>query len=307
MLKKIAGFLKKQKEVCIITHTNPDGDALGSSFALKYALEKAGVRAEVTLGAPLPKQFEFTGWQPAEKSSAKCVAGVDFGDISRTPCAELFEKAEKTVIVDHHIIKSEMGDMFFSNPNAAAAGELVYELISYMGTEMDEKIASALYIAIMTDTGGCRFGNTTRKTHLILADLIDYVDNAYINRMVFDVMSREKFEARRILFNNMETYCGGRLNVFAAGAEFKNEDALNGLVNVAVNMEGAAAGAVFKQRGENVVKVSLRTVGGLNAAEICAHFDGGGHANAAGCTIYADLNTAKNEFVKYISQRIEEG
>ena len=95
MLSKIVDFLKSQKSVYIITHVNPDGDALGSSFGLKFILEKIGVKAEVVLSGGLPESFEFTGWTPiAETEKVDCVVGVDFGELSRTPDSELFEKAE---------------------------------------------------------------------------------------------------------------------------------------------------------------------------------------------------------------------
>ncbi len=306
MLSKIVDFLKTQKSVYIITHVNPDGDALGSSFGLKFILEKIGVKAEVVLGGGLPETFEFTGWSPiTEAEKADCVVGVDFGEVSRTPDSKLFENAGMKLIIDHHIVKSETGDMFFSDPQAAAAGEIIFRIMKLLGVKPDKKIAEALYIAIMTDTGGCRFGNTTKNTHLILAELIDLVDNAYINRMCFDIISRGKFEARKLLFGQMESYCDGKFNVFAADMRFKNEDDLNGLVNIAVNMEGAVAGAVLKQRDENTVKVSLRTINPLSAADICAHFGGGGHANAAGCTLTGNLDAVKKEFIDYLVQRIE--
>ncbi len=308
MLSRIAETLKKQKSVNIITHVNPDGDALGSSFALKFILGKCGITANVVLDKPVPGEFEFTGWQAvvgtenAEK--ADCVVGVDFGELSRTPCGEVFEKAPLKIIIDHHIVKEETGDLFFSNPGAAACSENIFEIMKILGTEADEDIATALYIAIMTDTGGCRFGNTTKNTHLILAELIDYVDHAYINRMVFDVMSREKFKARQIMLQRLETYADGKINVFAADKSFENEDDLNGLVNIAVNLEGAQAGVLLKQKDENKVKVSLRTTGDINAAEICKYFGGGGHKNAAGATIEADMETAKNQLVEEIEKRI---
>ncbi len=308
MLTKIATALKNQKSVNIVTHINPDGDALGSAFGLKFILEKCGVSAKVILSAPLPDEFAFTGWTPVLLQNApktECIVGVDFGEISRTPCSELFENTPFKIIIDHHIVKQETGDLFFSNPSAAANGENIFRLMQLLDVSLDANIALALYIALMTDTGGCRFSCTTKETHLILSELIDFVDHAYVNRMVFDVLSRGKFEARRVLLGQMESFYEDKINVFTAGSNFCEYD-LNGLVNIAVNVEGALAGIIFKQRDENSVKVSLRTVGNLNAAEICAKFSGGGHANAAGATIYDNMENAKKQFISYVEEKIKE-
>ncbi len=309
MLTKIAEVLKGVKSVNIVTHVNPDGDAIGSSFGLKFILEKCGISAEVVLGAPLHAEYKFTGYKPITPQEAKpadAAVGVDFGEVSRTDCREIFEKAPIKIIIDHHIVKQETGDLFFSNPKAAACCENIFLLGKKLGVETDSNIAAALYMGIMTDTGGCRYGSTTKDTHLILSELIDLVDHAYINRMTLELISRAKFEARKKLFPEMESYCGGKVNVFTADLSYEDEEALNGLVNIAVNLEGAICGVTFKQRDENTVKVSLRTVGDFNGAEICAAFGGGGHFNASGCTINLPLSEAKEQFIKYLLQRIEE-
>lgn len=308
MLKKIAQKLKSLSEVTIVTHENPDGDALGSSFALKFALEKLGIKADVVLEKPINPDFEFTGWAPlvySEAINSENVIGVDFNEPTRTgACATLFENAKTKMIVDHHICKAQTCELFLSDHTAAAAGELIFELINELDVEIDKAIATALYISVMSDTGGCRFGNTTAKTHTILAKLIDLVDVAYVCRMLFDITPLRKLELSAKLISEIEFYGNGKIGVISAKKLApEDEHHLNDMANRALNVEGCLIGVFFKQRGD-VVKVSLRTIGEIDAAKICSMFGGGGHKNAAGCSIEKPFDEAKEEFIRELMKWI---
>jgi len=308
MLKKIAQKLKSLKDIAIVTHENPDGDALGSSFALKFALEKLGIKADVVLEKEINSDFKFTGWTPLvykENIIAENVVGVDFNEPTRTgACTPLFANAKEKAIVDHHICKTEPCELFLSDHTAAAAGELVFELINELGVEIDKNIATALYISIMSDTGGCKFGNTTAKTHTILAKLIDKVDVSYVCRMLFDITPLRKLELSTKLISEIEFYAGGKIGVISAENLLpEDEHYLNDMANRALNVEGCQIGVFFKQRAD-IVKVSLRTLGEIDAAKICSSFGGGGHKNAAGCGISKPFATAKEEFIRELMKWI---
>lgn len=309
MLNKIAEKLLSYDKIYIITHENPDGDALGSSFALKFALNMLGKEAEVILNSELPISFSFTGWNPviySDSLSSDCVVGLDFNVLSRAGnSASIFERAQDKILIDHHLGCEMEGELIESRPTAAATGEIIYELVNQLAPQITKEIAECIYIAIMTDTGGCRYSNTTKNTHLIIADLIDKIDHAYITRMILEIMSREKLEIHKFALNNFEFYKNGEIcSISVDSSMMKNEDLLNGVVNIALNIEGVKAGVLFKQRDENVTKISLRTCGDADAREICALFDGGGHKNAAGCTIEKPLSDAKKLFIERLSERI---
>ena len=309
MLDKIAEKLLSHDKIYIITHENPDGDALGSSFALKFALNTLGKEAEVIVNSKLPVSLEFTNWKPvffSKNLSADCVVGLDFNVLSRAgKCSALFEKAQDKILIDHHLGCEMEGDLIESRPHVAATGEIIYELVNKLIPEITKEIAECIYIAIMTDTGGCRYANTTKNTHLILADLIEKIDHAYITRMVLEIMSREKLEIHKFAINNFEFSKNAEIcSVSVDSSMTKNEDLLNGIVNIALNIEGVKAGVLFKERDDNTTKVSLRTTGNADAREICAFFNGGGHKNAAGCTIEKSLGEAKKLFLERLSERI---
>lgn len=303
MLEKIAEILKKQKKVFIITHTNPDGDAYGSSFGLKYALESIGVQADVVLEEPVGHDFEFMGYKPlvyGEDVKADCVVGVDFGELARCgKCAGVFTGAKEKIIIDHHITDTAMCENHYTDTSAAAASEIIQRLIKIMNIKFTKKIAEPVYIGIMTDSGCCRYSNTTKNTLLALAELIDCVDVGYVNHMVFDMKTKAEFELQTRLLAQMQETANGKIHYLAVKKEdAENEAMLNGLVNSALNIEGTQIGILFKQRTDFTVKVSVRTVGSINAAALCKKFDGGGHINAAGCTIEDTLENAVDKFLK---------
>jgi len=309
MLEKIAKTLLSNDNIFIITHENPDGDALGSSFALKETLCQLGKKAEVVLNVPMPVSFEFTGWQPiiySENLIADCVVCLDFNMTERAgDSAKLLETAKDKILIDHHLDCTIPWPLVASRPNAAATGEIVFELINILTDNISKEAAEGIYIAIMTDTGGCRYSNTTSKTHQILSEIIEKVDHAYLSRMVLEVMSLKKLDIMRFALNNFEFYKNNEICCVSIDRSLmKNEDLLNGIVNIALNIEGVKAGVLFKQRGEATTKVSLRTVGDADAKEICSLFSGGGHKNAAGCTIELPLDEAKKVFIKELSERI---
>lgn len=309
MLERIAETLLSHDKIYIVTHENPDGDALGSSFALRQTLCLLGKEAEVVLNAPMPVSFEFTGWKPlvySDSLSADCVVGLDFNDLKRAgDSAALFERAEDKILIDHHLDCEMSGDLIESRPMAAATGEIVFELINFLAADISEEAAKGIYIAIMTDTGGCRYSNTTAETHRILSEIIDKVDNAYLSRMVLEIINFEKLEIMKFALNNFEFFKNNEICTISIDTSLmKNEDLLNGIVNIALNIEGVKAGVLFKERDKNITKVSLRTTGDTDAKSICSLFSGGGHKNAAGCTIELPLDEAKKVFIEKLSERI---
>lgn len=309
MLETIAKTLISHDKILIITHENPDGDALGSSFALKNALTILGKDVHVVLNAPMPVSFLFTGWEPllySQNLSSECVVGLDFNVLSRAgEAASLFEKAQDKILIDHHIGCEMEGELVESRPDAAATGEIVYELIKILLEDIPESVAEGIYIAVMTDTGGCRYSNTSKNTHLIIADIIEKIDHAYLARMALELVSREKLEIQKFALNNFEFFKNGEICTVSIRADMmKNEDLLNGIVNMALNIEGVKAGVLFKEKGDETTKVSLRTLGETDARATCSLFGGGGHKNAAGCTIEKPIEEAKELFISRLTERI---
>ena len=181
------------------------------------------------------------------------------------------------------------------------------------GAKLDGEIASCLYTGIATDTGCFRYTNTTPKTHMIAAKLMEY-DFPYgdINYNLFDLKSRGRIELEQSIMNNMEYYSKDRIAMVCLTTELIKQhegkvdiEDFNGLASMPRQIEGVLIGVTVKQKGESTFKVSMRSAEPINAAKICALFGGGGHARAAGCTIEGNLDFVKAKLLPVLEKAVE--
>lgn len=219
ILKDIITVLKSKDKIAILPHISVDGDGLGSSLALALALLKLGKKVKVYLeeGVPftfgfLPGQhllelynnegYEETGKEESIKNENKNEAGIevavalDTGDEGRLgKRIEIFKKAKVTINIDHHATNSMYAEYNLVKTENSAVGEIIYQLIKEIGIEIDTDISICLYVAILTDTGGFKYSNTTALTHQITSDLISNgIDVAEISKRIFDTNSYEKIK-----------------------------------------------------------------------------------------------------------------
>jgi phosphoesterase RecJ-like protein len=212
-LDEIVGVLKKADNIAIFTHISVDGDGLGSSLALGLALKKLHKKVVVFLEESIPEIYSFLPGSSLvelyDESLAPYVAGqvkassdivavaLDTGDFDRLgKRADLFNKAQIRINIDHHATNPGFADYNFIKPEASAVGEIVFEMIWKIGVDIDQDIAVCLYTAITTDTGGFRYSNTTPLTHRIASDLVGRgINVADISQKVFDITSLEKNQA----------------------------------------------------------------------------------------------------------------
>ena len=194
---------------------------------------------------------------------------------------------------------------------AAAACEIIYEVICRLGIEPDQVIAQAVYTGITTDTGCFRYSNTTARTHEIAAKVIRTgIDAGDINRRMFETKTRARLEMERSVLDSIAFYfdarcavmCISRAMIEASGAD---EGDLDGLSAIPRQIEGVLVGVTMRERKIGGYKVSLRTQPQVNAAKICAEFGGGGHAAAAGCTLEEDFEPARERLLAAIGKVLE--
>lgn len=319
-------LISQARQITIITHWSPDGDAMGSSLGLYNALRKMGKKAKVVVPNAYPG---FLHWLPGNKSvlnfeeKAKPVSDLlkksdlvfilDFNTFRRIEkLGELVaqSKAQK-VLVDHHQQPETYFDYYYHDVNACSTCELVYELITGIAGKkvLDEKIASCLYTGIMTDTGSFRFPSTTAKTHKVVAELIEAgAKNDEIYNHVFDDYSvsrlrlmgyclyekltfLDEYKAAYIMLNDEDHK---RFN-------FKKGDT-EGLVNYALSVRGMKLSAFFAER-DGEIKISFRSKGNFDVNKFArAHFQGGGHKNAAGGKGEGTLKQTVEKFLSILPQ-----
>ena len=320
-------LLREPKEVMITTHHKPDADALGSSLGLAGYLKKLGHRVTVITPSDYPS---FLTWMEgnddvlvySEKNDAlvrriisesQVIFCLDFSNLSRiNEMGDYIREAKGTkVLVDHHLQPEDFADLDFSNPNAAATAELVYDLIKALGDGdmIDTGIGECLYAGIMTDTGSFRHPSTSKNVHLIIADLLHIgVNTSNIHRLIYDSSSELRLRfLGYALKDKLVVHPEYKTAYIAITAdELKAYDSktgdTEGLVNFALSIEGIVFAAVIIDRSQ-AVKISFRSVGEFSVNDFArAHFNGGGHRNAAGGMSIDSLDATVEKFESLLPQ-----
>lgn len=292
-LKKVANLILQQNNFDILTHNYPDGDCIGSAFALAHALKQIGKNARV-ITTDRQKKFEFifSGYEEPDFESGYIVS-VDVADEKLLGVNRKKYEGKIDLCIDHHKSNRVEAPYKYVDANAAAAGEIIYELLPLLGAKYNKEIADCLYTAISTDTGCFRYTNTTSRTMRIAADLIDLgCDNEYINKVMFETKSKARVELEKKILENMIFCADDKCAIIYTTKEMTDglsDDETEGIASIPRQIEGVKMGITVREK-ENDYKISVRTNDNVDACEFCHQFGGGGHAAASGCTLKGDLS-----------------
>lgn len=292
MIKKTAELLKNWDNILVLSHGSPDGDTLGSATGLMRILTKMGKKVAFKCVDKVPEAFEFMfdGLKMTAKTIS-CVVTVDIADIKLIGDVGDDYKKQIYLAIDHHASHVAFADTYWVEPTASAACEMIYDLAKELQVDIDPKMAECIYTGIATDTGCFKYSNVTAKTMRIAADLIDLGANAgEINRLIFDTKKRNVLKYESKVFSDMEFFHDDKIAFVSIKLsdmeEFKvKPENIEAIPSVVRSIEGVLIGITLKEKENGKHKVSLRTSPGINAAEICHVFGGGGHHAAAGCTV----------------------
>lgn len=292
-LQQTAQELLSFEDVLILCHRNPDGDTLGSGYALCRAYLEHGVRARVFCSDEVPEKFHYlSDGIPQTEFTPRHILSVDVADPGL-----LGEKTLNLVAslhpvelsIDHHPTHRQFADEIYVEANSASCCEIIRVLLEEMGWEVTPSIASCLYTGIATDTGCFKFSNTSPRTHRIAAEMIEKgADYIPINKVMFDTLTFPELALERLALEKMWMSEDGSIAVMTITTDMLHktsvsESELDRITSFTRKIKGVEIGITIKQRGPEEFKVSVRTGESRSAADICAVFGGGGHARAAGC------------------------
>lgn len=311
--KEVCNFLSEHDRFLLLAHAQPDGDTVGSCFALAYALKKLGKKVKIDCSDKIPAKYSyFTAAFKNGNFKEETVIALDVAD--QKLFGLLNEKYGNCVdlCIDHHISNKRYAKRLFLNAAASANCENVYEIIKELGVPFTRHITAALYTGIVTDTGCFKYTNVTAKTHRIAAELIDLgVDHGEINRIMFDTKSKARIKIEGAVMEKMHFFFGGRVAFVAITKDMLSssgccEDDLDGVNTLARTVEGVMIGVTARQKDGGIFKVSLRTNEPIDASVICGNFGGGGHPRAAGCEINGDETEVENALLPVLKAVLEE-
>lgn len=313
------------KKIVIVTHKNPDGDAIGSSLGLWHYLKQNNHEALVITPNDYPT---FLKWIPGHDSilkydsqTSKCDALIekadviftlDFNAFHRTGNMEpvLAQSNALKIMIDHHQEPDNFATYMFSDVSMSSTCQMVYHYIEKLGdtNSIDATIATCLYVGIMTDTGSFRFPSTTSTTHKIIASLIEKgANNAAIHNHVYETNSYQRLQLLGCALNNLKVLPEFKTAYITLSQEelhqynYKKGDT-EGVVNYGLSLEGIVLAVIFiEDNQEGVIKISFRSKGHFSVNDLSrTHFEGGGHTNAAGGKSHLSLNETVAKFISIL-------
>ena len=311
-LADLCQYLKDNDNYLVLTHASPDGDTLGSAYALKLGLKKLGKKMQVICPDEIPHKYDYFIDDSECDFVPETVIAVDVADIKLL--GDLWERFEGRIDlnIDHHVSNTHYAKKLYLDETASATAECIYEILDELGAEFDSNIANALYTGLSTDTGCFKYANVTTRTHEIAAKLHSIgVDAAEINRKMFDTKSKGRVKMEMMVLNSAEFHFDDRCMMLAVTLDIQKKTGcsksdMEGVASMSRSVEGVLVGVAIKESQKNVFKISLRTYDPLDASAICKKLGGGGHKAAAGCTVEGSLKEAKAAILSAIKEALEE-
>jgi phosphoesterase RecJ-like protein len=305
MLTDIVNHLLTSQEIGIITHTSPDGDALGSSMALGLSLIKMNKDVFILKNDQAAGKYDFLPGEHLIRDINKTppcsqtLVVLDCGDLERLGSGiKAYEGASNVINIDHHISNTMFGNLNLVDTNAAATAELIYQIIKLMGIRLDVDIATCLYTAIAADTGGFRYDNTTSVTHSIAGELINIgVKTSWICNRIFNLRTQEQTKLLGKAIESIRVFHQGKTAIMSLTKQ-DIEDCkcgpqdLEGVIEFARDIQEVEVAALLRETEDDGIKVGLRSNEYVDTTAIAATFNGGGHKKASGCTINTTIENA---------------
>lgn len=315
-LDEILKEIKNSEKIVILTHESPDGDAVGSSLAMKLILEKLEKTADVII----PEYSRLFNFLPSaedimidsEIKNYDLAISVDCATLKRMAKKEYFENAKSTIVIDHHGSNTMYGDLNYVNPASPACCEVIAGMVKSYEIDITKDIGTCLMTGIITDTGGFRHVGITPETFEFTADLIRLgVDVPDIYKRTLNTKTRANFELTKKVMDRMEILEDGKLSFTymdkkdeeEVGAEPGDHE---GLVEIGRDIEGVEVSIFIRQKeNEDAYKVSMRSGNKVNVSDICFLFGGGGHPRAAGALIQGNVEQVKEKLMKEVRKALK--
>lgn len=314
-LQLIVDEIRTRRRFVVTSHARPDGDAVGSSLAMAYALRHLAKDVRVVLRDPSPPQFETCPGvndiivSNRVEDPGDAVLVMECGDLARPGIAGL--ERGYVINIDHHTGNTMYGAVNWFDPSAAACGEMVYDLIRALGVPLTLEIATHVYVAVLTDTGGFHYSNITTRTFDICRECTEAgVNPSAIARAVYDSNKIGRLKLFRAVLNGMQLDASERIATLfvtkhmaaECGATYEDTE---GLVNFPLSAREVLAVVFFKEEGPDDWRISLRSKGDIDVNAVAREFGGGGHKNASGCGVRGTFEQWKPVFEQKVTAAVE--
>lgn len=305
---EVAAWLEERDNFVILTHRRPDGDTIGSAAALCLGLRQLGKTAHVLVNAEVTPKYAhlLEGLTKVEAWAGDTVVSVDVAAFNMLP--ECYQKYSIALRIDHHENRQSFSENELVDPQSAACGEIIYDILMALFLEMDTPIANALYTAVSTDTGCFRYANTTSHSLAVAAACAWVSSDIFaINQQLFDTNSLARLRVQGYMVENAKFLQDGKVAICPLPRSVEQElgateDDLENISGFPRSIEGVKLAVTLREEPSGRVKISARAVPGVDASALCAQFGGGGHKGAAGASMDLPLTEAVSVVIAALPQ-----
>jgi bifunctional oligoribonuclease and PAP phosphatase NrnA len=309
MFQRVSEAISKGNHFLITAHVDPDGDALGSAFALYFALKGLGKQGAVYLKDTVPYRYRFL---PKPDTILHELPDGGFDVIFVVDCGNLFrvgdgwEKLKEKgyiISIDHHDTNEAFGQLNILDERASSSAEILYLVLKSLNVAFTFDIAVNIYTAILTDTGSFRYESTTKRAFSICEEMTGFgVQPSYVAGQVYENHPKERYDLLCLVLSTLQAYKENRIVTAYVNADMfaktqTNREYTEGFVEYLKEIRGVEVACLFREVSPEKYKVSMRSKGNVDVASVANIFGGGGHKRAAGCVLEGGIEDVKNKLI----------
>ena len=319
-INEVVNKIREGSNFLVTSHLNPEGDAIGSALAMAQGLKDFGKEVTVFFEDQIPEIYKFLPFSGEVihefdgQDSYGVTVVVDCGELDRVGDKfKSFQNKGVVINLDQHYDNTKFGDINLINGAASSTGEVVYEILSSLPVEISTEIATNIYVAIMTDTGSFRYSSSTARAFFIASEMVKAgVKPWEIAQHVYESYPEKKLKLLGEVLQTLEISKDGRIASIYVTQEMMRrlgatKDLIDGYVNYPRSIAGVDVAFLLSEVSSSKCKVSFRSKGLINVAEIAAELGGGGHPNASGCAVEGTLDEAKKIIKDLTEKKMKEG
>ena len=320
--EEIIKVVQKNNIFLITSHTNLDGDGIGSELALHFILKKLKKKSIILNQDKLPKIYHFLPRSnKVHYLEDNCIdtKGIDVGIVLDCSNAkrigktyEIFKNIKTVINIDHHKSNENFGDLNYVDSSVSSVGEIIYELIRSINIDLlDEDISTCLFAAMITDTGSFRYSNVSSKTFKIASDLTSFGIKPHL--IANNIYNRKTYSGLKLLGEALSTLEVDDSNYVSwltitrkmLNNAKANDEEIEGIIDVATTLDNTEISILFRETKDNKIKISFRSKGNFDVNKFAGKFKGGGHPNAAGCLCSGKMDKIKEEILSELFKEIK--
>ncbi len=315
--QEIARALSESGKFLVTSHTNPDGDAIASLLAMGHLLELLGKSAVLYNPDEVPSNYRhLPGADGIQKEPGEgpydATVVLDCSELSRVGPLPAPDRLGKIIGIDHHLTVEPLGDVYYLDPGASSIGEMIARILEHLPVEIDLTLATCIYCSILSDTGSFRYSNTSPEALRTAATMVARgVSPWEMARKVYESQPRERLLMLASVLPTLHLDRTGRYASILVTREMfeasgASADMIDGFINYPRRIEGVEVSIQFREVDSDSYKISFRSRGNVNVAAIAEQFGGGGHANAAGCTVSGNFEEVRTRIYQAVETTLEE-